>query len=337
MNAAGIPLRRDPAAVNRALLTSLARAAVAICRADHPRNASNEWPDDRVATLLTRAAVSPTSTSNAAVLTEVASVFLESMRAHSAGAELLNRSLQLTFGNAAAIKLPTMAPGIAAFIGEGQPIPTKSFATTGPEMKPHKLACICELSNEVLGSPNAESLTRAALIETAAAGLDAVLFDDQPGDAIRPPGLRNNVAAVPPSDPAPDAWRKDIGAITGAVARAVAGPIIVIAAPEQSAAIPLGEISHEILVSNALPKGMIVAVSTNALAAALDPPRIDSGPMSTIHEADPAAELADIGGILATPVRSAFQTDTQALRIRLPVSWALRAPNAVAWITTTAW
>ena len=96
------------------------------------------------------------------------------------------------------------------------------------------------------------------------------------------------------------------------------------------------EIRHDVLASNALPKGMIIAIATNALASALDPPRLDAGPMVTLHEADPASPLVDIGGVLAAPIRSTYQTDTQALRVRLPVSWALRAPG-VAWMTATTW
>ena len=123
MNApSGIPLRRDPTAVHRALLSSLARAAIATGRAGDQRSASNllaeQWPDDRIAGLLTRAAVSPTSLSNATALGEVAAIFLESMRTQSAGAEVLGRGLQVSFSHAATIRLPVLAPGIAEFIGE---------------------------------------------------------------------------------------------------------------------------------------------------------------------------------------------------------------------------
>jgi hypothetical protein len=43
------------------------------------------------------------------------------------------------------------------------------------------------------------------------------------------------------------------------------------------------------------------------------------------------------GGTVATPVGSMFQTDSVALKLRWPISWALRTSNAVAWIANVNW
>jgi hypothetical protein len=43
------------------------------------------------------------------------------------------------------------------------------------------------------------------------------------------------------------------------------------------------------------------------------------------------------GGGVAAPTRSTYQTATTGLRMITPVSWGLRAPNAVAWMSGVNW
>jgi hypothetical protein len=43
------------------------------------------------------------------------------------------------------------------------------------------------------------------------------------------------------------------------------------------------------------------------------------------------------GGGIAAPASSMFQTDSTALKVRVPVSWALRAPAGMAWLTAANW
>ena len=38
-----------------------------------------------------------------------------------------------------------------------------------------------------------------------------------------------------------------------------------------------------------------------------------------------------------TPSRSTFQTDCVAIKLKLPVTWVLRTPGAISWLTATHW
>src|SRR5262245_60181370 len=106
MNAprAGIPLRPDYGAVRQRNVTSLVRAAIASGRAVfHPehnpgRLAARTWPSDDGALFLTKAATSPASmTSASALMRTVVYDLLATLGPISAGAQLLQRGLQLDF------------------------------------------------------------------------------------------------------------------------------------------------------------------------------------------------------------------------------------------------
>ena len=199
------------------------------------------------------------------------------------------------------------------------------------------MACLSGLTGELIRHSDAEQLIKATLIESVGPGADLVLFSADPGDDITPPGILNGIAPLPPAPASDDAWKKDLGAIMGAVARAVGGEIVVIVAPEQWAALPAAERAG-VLRSNALLAGSIVAVGVDALAVAIEgPPRIQASQQAITHESDTPGEIADIGGILATPVRSYFQTDGVSLRLIWPVDWALRSPGAVAHMEAVTW
>jgi hypothetical protein len=53
--------------------------------------------------------------------------------------------------------------------------------------------------------------------------------------------------------------------------------------------------------------------------------------------ADPAAEAVDIGGVIASPLSSMFQTDSASLRMTWPLSWTLRDSRGVAWLSGANW
>jgi hypothetical protein len=249
--------------------------------------------------------------------------------------------VQIEFGTDASIRLPTVAPGSATFVAAGSPIPVERFAASGPQMTPHKLACIVELTSEMMASASAETLIRTALVESVGKGLDAILFDNQPADAVRPAGLRWGVAALTPASPSEkaQAMADDLVALGSAVAAVASGPITYIASTAQALAVmvrSLGTFSQIVLPSAALPVGMVIAVADAALAAAIEgPPVIDGSRQAELHREDTTPQPIASGG-MATPVASIYQLDSVALRLRWPVSWCLRAP-AVAWMQAVNW
>jgi hypothetical protein len=335
------------AARNNAV-ASLTRAVIATANGVLDRNVSASdfarahWRDDRGAELVLRAASAPASTATAGWAQELAHVtlsFLEMLKPQSAGADLLGRALQLRFDGYKSISLPTISQQAAAFIGEGKSIPVAQFTTAaGVQLLPHKLGLISVLTREMLESSNAEPIIRAVLAESAALGLDAALFSATAGTADAPPGLLNGIAPLTASTAtAPlDAMSADLATLAGAVAR-VAGPqIVFITAPEES--VPIGfwspDFVYPVLASKALAKGTIVAIASNALVSGFDPvPEIQAARQpELVMDTAPGDPVTSGQGTI-----SLLQTDKVALKMRMPLAWALRAPNALAWMQSVSW
>jgi hypothetical protein len=340
----GLPLRPDHAAQREAALIAIARACVNFARAVGKREMTNHWPEDRQVELLMRGAMTATSMADATALATIAMQFVSSLTPISAAAALISRSLQLTFDRAAQISVPSLTLPNAAFIGEGEPIPVVAGNTLPPALlDPHKLATIVPLTNEMIYNTNAEAIVRQALTENVGAALDAALFSTAaavPG--TRPPGILNGVTPLAASAAAPvDAMVEDIAAIAAALAPAAGGASpVLIAAPAQAAALTL-RTSRDfwpVLASNALPNTSVIGIVPAALATAVETPRIEAGPHATLHFEDTTpGEIVDVGGVLAAPAKSMFQTVSVGPRFILPVTWARRSPDAVAWIDSTKW
>jgi Phage capsid family len=278
-------------------------------------------------------------------LAHVVTIFLPSLAPVSAGVQLLARGLQLQFDGAAAIKLPLIAQGSAAFVGEAKPIPVVQFTTSaGVTLTPFKLASITTLTREMMDSSNAEAIIRQALSESVANGLDAALFSANAGTADQPPGLLNGVAALTPSSSTDKttAMVDDLTAIVHAVARiAGAGPVVLVAAPEQAASLALRylkQLDYALLPSAALPAGTVIAIATNALASAFGGvPQIEANRETEIVINDVPGEVVTVGGMSGAPIASMFHTDRVALKIGLSTNWVARAANAVAWVSGVTW
>jgi hypothetical protein len=336
MNAAprGIPLRPDVSAIRDAAVSTLTRECLTKAR---------QALGDRV---VTRAATAPTTTSSAPGLTQTVAAFLSTLVPFSAGADLLERSLTLRFDGANAISLPTIALGTpATFIAEGAPIPVRQYPTApGPTLRPYKLATIATLTSEMVRSVNAEQLIRQALIDSAAPGLDAAMFSTA-AEVLQqnPAGLLNGIAPLTASSGGSganrtDALLDDLKTLTSALSP-VAGKstIVFVVNPVGSISLryrvvhPLEDI---ILPSAAVPVGTIVAVATNAVAAAIEgEPTISASKESAIEMQTTPAPDPMTGG----PVYSMLQMDGIALKMRWPISWALRDPRGVAWLQSVNW
>ena len=344
-----IPLSLNGDRLRASALNSFVRAAIAaglsvLDGTSAADRALRTWPDDRDAQLLLRMAAPPLTTTDAAALSTVAVALLETLKPLAAGPALLSRGLQLSFDGAGAISVPTFAPGASDFVGEGMPIPFKQFPLTAPLLSPFKFATLVGLSEEMLSYSNAESIVRTALVESVALGLDKALFSSAAGvEDLRPPGLLFNVPSVPAAAAGggkTDTMLEDLCAICAAVAP-VAGldGIAIVAAPPQAVAISLRLLRPPALLfaSAALADGVVIAVAANALVSAVEQPRVDAGTQVTPHEETMPAPVVDDSGVAAAPVRSFFQADALALRLRMPLSWALRAPNSVAWVEGVSW
>src|SRR5262249_47325200 len=190
-----------------------------------------------------------------------------------------------------------------------------------------------ELTNEMLASSNVEALAQDALTRAVALTLDTKLFDDQPGDGIRPAGLRNGIATSTASTATDttEAMFADLETIIRAVAPVAGGGQIAIVADAARAAsisMRVPGAAPTILPSGGVAPDMLIAVATSALASATGGVEIASSKQTHLHESDTPST------VLWAPSRSLFQTDASAMKVRLETSWAVRDPTAVAWLQT---
>jgi hypothetical protein len=340
-----VPLRPDFYAVQDRTISALMRSAIATAHNTYdravriPDYVRRTWGSEaaREVGLMLRAVTVPATTTQsdwAGLFSQVVVTFLSSLVPASAGADLFARGLQLRFEGAGAISLPTMSAGQAAFVGQGQPIPIVAYQTTaGIKLEPHKLALGTTLTYEMLNTPSAEDAVRAALTESAAQGLDSVLFSASAATADAPAGLLNGITATTPSTQtiASEAMVADLATLGGAIARVAGNNIALVAAPEQAVSINLRlpQLAYDVLASKALAAGSVIAVATNAIVSAFENvPRIEAS-----REVAQASDTTP--GTQATT--SVFQTDNIALRLILPASWGLRAPGAIAFVTGVTW
>jgi Phage capsid family len=347
----GIPLRPDPAAVYDDAMRSLCRAALAVGVQARDRNAGvsaetvlqqRNWDADRLSKVLTRAAVSPAMTTQsgwAAELAQLSLAFLVTLAPYSAAAALLEQSLRLSFGERAHLSLPTITPGVATFVAEGAPFPVKKMPTAaGVMLERFKLASIVELTREMVESSDAEAIMRTALIDSAAPGLDNVLFSNSAAVAgLHPAGILVGATSVTPSTATykADAMVDDIAGMIQAIAPYVGnGSVAICAAPAQATRIALAaeRTTFTVFMSNSLAAGTAVAVALNALVSAVEPVELDTARSVVVVEDDVAP-----GAPLSSQTRSVFQTDSIAVRLKWPLSWIVRDPRAVAVVSGAKW
>jgi hypothetical protein len=334
-----VPLVPDPSVVHDNAMRALSRAAVAIgINALNPSMLPGDyvrrmWPADRDLPMVLKAAISPATTASTPALAAVAQAFLAALLPQSAGAGLLNRGLGIRFDGAASISVPGIALPVADFVAEGEAIPvTEAPTSAAPRLERHKLACIAVATSEMLRSPAAEELIRAVLVEATGPALDRVLFSAGAAAPDRPAGLLFGIAPMPAGANLADS----LVGVTSAVAPVAGnGGIAVVTSPTSSIAINLllpREPPFAVLVASNLAPGTTIAIALNALVSAVEgPPGIDASTDAVVHEeTGPMANIG--GGVMAKPLRSLFQSDTVGLKLRWPLSWALRSPQGVAWI-----
>jgi hypothetical protein len=189
--------------------------------------------------------------------------------------------------------------------------------------------------------PNAEALVKTALLESTGPALDRRLFNANPAvPDLRPPGLLHGLSPLTPSASATkdDAMRDDLQALLTAIAPVAGGSgIVLIAAPGQAVSIALRTLrplAYRVLPSSALAAGSVIAAVPSAIAAATaDAPLLDTTQAASVQMNDaPSGDLMTGGAVTAT-----FQTDTIGLRMRLPVTWALRDARGVSFMTGVTW
>ena len=297
-----------------------------------------EWSRDEAADWLVRSATVPLDTGSApGLVRQVVADLVSTLASQSAAARLFANGLRLSFDGAGSIVVPTLQgdASYAAFVGENGPIPVMQ-GKTDPliAMVPRKLATLVVASYAMLKSSNIEALLLDMLTRSVALALDTTLFDGNPDDGTRPAGIRCGIAALVASTApdAMDALMNDVEALSEAVEPVTTTQASFIMSPTRAMMAQIRS-AHRLDPMKVFGSGGlqgskdIIAITPNVIASVLDGvPEI----VTAMH----AAPLMDTAG---TTVKSMWQSDCVAILVRLPVSWAVRSPAGVAWLTPTNW
>ena len=325
--------------------------------------------------LMLKAATAPAETTVAGWAAELVrtiwAAWMEALYPQSVFPKLSAAGLAMTFGANGRIVIPTrsLTPSISgSFVGEGQPIPVRQGAFASQTLTPKKMAVITTFTKEMqdYSTPAIEGLLRQMMLDDTAISLDTILLDSNAATAIRPPGLRSYQAGLTPSAVTPGYinfvadYKALYGALLGLTNGNVRSPIMIVN-PTQSlglsliqppnAATPLfpfiemvnaGRILRAGLIeSSTVPPGQVIMVdAADFTTAGEEGVRLEISDQATLHMEDtaPADIVSGPSGteVIATPVKSMWQTDSLALRLIMRVNWVLRRP-VVAWMTGVAW
>ncbi len=321
--------------------------------------------------IVQKAAVAPadtTTTAWAGALVQTAiGDFFDLLLPQSVYPGLSAKGGRFGFGRNGTISLPTRdaTPTVAgSFVAEGGAIPVRRAGFSAITLTPKKMAVITTMTREITerSTPAIEQLLRNAIQEDTAVSIDSVLLDATAASTTRPAGLRNGASTAPgTAGGGIAAVVADLKAMLGALNTATNGnlrEIVFLMNPAQALALSLTqnaggdfpfaqEVSqgrfqgYSVIQSATVPAGVVIALdAADFFSATGDDPRFDVSDQATLHMEDTAPTAISTAGApnaVAAPVRSLFQTDSLALRMILPINWAMRRTGVIVERTAVSW
>jgi HK97 family phage prohead protease/HK97 family phage major capsid protein len=317
-----------------------------------------------------KAATAPALTTQAGWAAELVETvnagFLDRLLKDSIYGPLSARGVRFTFGRAGAIRIPSRTNTSklsGSWVGEAAPKPVKQASFTPITLNPFKLAVISVFSEEIgdHSTPAIEAIIRDAMRDDTSEAIDGYLIDNVAASAARPAGLLNGLSTLTPSAAADktQAMIADIKLLRQTIIGNGGGrDIVLIMNSAQSTGIDLATTANGLLfngaaegasrfgvgliVSNTVPAARVIAVDAEDFASATgDVPRYAISADATLHMEDTTplaiASGAQGSGVLATPTRSLFQTDSIAIRMTWPITWAMRRTGMVAFMDAVTW
>lgn len=268
----------------------------------------------------------------------------------------------LTFGpNSGNIKIPfgsTNAALAGGFVLEGDPIPVGRMTLDSSTLTPHKFGIIVPMTKEAMRytNPALESVVRRELLTRTGMTIDGLLIDSTAASATRPAGLLNGVSVAGSAYGGGDytAFIEDMKTLLGPFDTANAGrQLVLMMNPAQARGLRMmaGPNSSgfgwanqfladfRVLVSTAITSGTVIAVdAADFVTATGDTPLFETSDQATIHMSDTPLEIVSgTGPTTADPVRSMFQTNSVALKMTMPLTWAMRRTGMVQYLTSVTW
>jgi len=320
----------------------------------------------------TRAATAPATTGTTGWAAELATTqygdYVESLMPGGIYGPLSAMGFRQTLGRFAQITMPTRAatPTVAgSFVAEGAPIPVRQAAFVPITLGLKKMAVIVSYTREIAehSNPEIEGILRKLIQDDTQVAVDTVLIDATSFTSIRPSGLRAGVSATTATAGGGiAALVGDVKALTAVLAGAnsLRSPVWIMN-PVQKNSIGLtqgaagavafpfqGEmnsnrlVGYPVIVSSTVPVGMVILLdAADFMSVTGDDPRFDVSNQATLHFEDTTPLQITTGAqgsaVAATPVRSMFQTDSLALRMILPMNWAMLRTGVIAWTQSVTW
>lgn len=300
--------------------------------------------------LKTRAAIGPAVTSDPAWAGDLVGdgdFYLgafATLAPQSVLSQLGMRGLRVDLPNSGRLRIPTSqtTDPPPVFIGEGDPIPARRGWLANTSLSAKKAALLSVYTNELLkrSVPTIEAVVSRMLAQDVARGIDKQLLSSNAATADAPAGILVGaipVAAAALADPQAS-MVLDIGDLVGALAdpAAATNPVL-IANPIQATRYGLyGASGPPMIASEFVPAGTVIALDAGDFVVGYDSTsfNIDVSDESLIHESDAAEPIVD-SSVIASPVRSLYQTDCAGLRLIEGLDWGLTSPAAV--ITDVSW
>jgi hypothetical protein len=301
--------------------------------------------DEGARQILTRAAVSPTSTATYPSLDVIGSFV--SLAPGSAALKLFDQSVKVDLSGITTVSIPhpTGVPA-PAFVSEGAPAPVVMFSTAkttiGPTCKILILSAVTRELEEA-GPEAASAVIGQVLSDAAGRSIDAAAFDTNaavPG--LRPAGLLHGSVGLTPAAAGSDAMYEDVAALAGAIASANIDPSgIIYVCDARSAALIRMKTFNSITIYETLglPPKTIAAFAPAGIASGFtDLPSIETARETVVHREDtnPLPLVAGSPGVMASPQTSHWQTEQIAIKIRSWCAWAA-APGAAQFVSGINW
>jgi len=275
--------------------------------------------------------------------------------------------VRYTLGRYGQISIPveSATPTVAgSFVAEGAPIPVRQEAFTSIQIGLKKMAVISSYTRELFehSQPNIDTQLRDKMGRDTSVAIDTVLLDNNPATSVRPAGLRNGVSGLTPTAGGGfNALVTDLKAMIAVLvaANSLRSPVWIMN-PQQALSISLTQSSagtgvfpfkdeidagrlagYPVIRSSTVPVTMVILVDAADFASlAGDDARFEVSDQATLHMEDTTPLAIGTPGsppTVAAPVRSMFQTDSIALRMIMPMNWAMRRTGLVAWVTGVTW
>lgn len=339
-------IRENPFAVERrSWCRAIAAKVLAVNNyGDAAKIAKGAWPSDDRAVMITRGAVTPTTTAGYPTFDPV--VAYRSLAPSSAALALFQMGMALDLTGVTTIKIPVVPTNpLPVFVGEGMPGPVvqRNIHSTilGPLRKILLLATVTGELNDCTPETAAAIIGRI-LADAAERSIDITAFGTNADDGVTPAGLLHAVIPVTAAAAGPDALAEDLGALTGAIgANGIdVSNVVYVAGPREATIMKakLGpKFDYQILTTLGLPAKSVACFAPNGIASGYqDAPTIEAKTSAVLHHEDTSPADISTSGAVAAPSKSVFQTNVIAIRVRANAAW-VAAPGAGQVITAVNW